>query len=93
MNGIMKSIESCHGAPCILNKDLILNDESDNLTFLRFNLASDTVFMGKIPKIRFRKGHSSSRVKVPSLGHWSLSFFGLSGLFSSSGLFGLFGHY
>jgi hypothetical protein len=57
MNGIMKSIESCHGAPCILKKDLILNDEFDNLTFLRFNFASDTVFMSKISKIRFQKGH------------------------------------
>jgi hypothetical protein len=73
MNGIMKSIESCHGAPCILNKDLILNDEFYNLTFLRFNLASDTVFMSKISKIRFQKGHSSSSVKVPSLGNWGRS--------------------
>ena len=73
MNGIMKSIESCHGAPYILNKDLILDNESYNLTFLRFNLASDTVFMSKISKIRFQKGHSSSRVKVPSLGNWGHS--------------------
>ena len=55
MNGIMGSIEPCHGSPFPFNKDLILNNEFSNLPFLQSNLASDTIFMSKIPKICLQK--------------------------------------